>query len=79
VFMSSALREIYAFDVMLDEKENGRVVKTKKQGYDDLWAKLTAWQGSDSDKRIRLYGAERDTVSSVYQDLTTRLAKYGGG
>ncbi|WP_157103688.1 hypothetical protein [Nocardia harenae] len=78
-FMSESLREVYAFDVMLDEKVAGRVVKTKRQGYDELWNRLTAWQGDDADKRIRLYSAERATVDGIYQELRTRLARYGGG
>ncbi|MFI8976613.1 hypothetical protein ACIGO9_27260 [Nocardia asteroides] len=78
-FMSESLREIYAFDVMLNEVVDGKVVKTKKQGYDELWARLKAWQGDDADRRIRLYSAEPATVADVRAELRTRLTKYGGG
>lgn len=78
-FMTASLREIYVFDVMLDERKDGKVVKSKKQGYDELWAKLKAWQGDEKDRRIRLYSAEPATVSSVYQELKDGLRTHGGG
>lgn len=78
-FMNDSLREVYAFDVMLDEYDGKTVVKTKKQGYDELWTKLKTWQGQDPDKRIRLYSAEPGTVSGVYQELIQRLKSHGGG
>ena len=79
-FMRNVVKEFYAFDVMLNENDpQGLVVKTKKQGYDEFWSKLTAWQGDDSDKKIRLYSAEPATVGSIYSELQTRLKKYGGG
>ncbi|MEC5181117.1 hypothetical protein [Arthrobacter sp. CG_A4] len=79
-FMRNVVKEFYAFDVMLNENDpQGLVVKTKKQGYDEFWSKLTAWQGDDSDKKIRLYSAEPATVGSIYGELQTRLKKYGGG
>jgi hypothetical protein len=79
-FMRNVLKEFYAFDVMLDEKDDKQnVTKTKLQGYKELWAMLTAWQGDDSDKKIRLYSAEPITVSSVYAELQDRLQRYGGG
>jgi hypothetical protein len=79
-FMRGKLKEAYAFDVMLDERDkNKKVVKTKQQGYDELWGKLKTWQGEDSDKRIRLYSAEPGTVANVYAELQSRLKQYGGG
>ncbi|MET4144849.1 hypothetical protein [Arthrobacter sp. UYCo732] len=79
-FMRNVVKEFYAFDVMLNENDpQGRVVKTKKQGYEEFWSRLTAWQGGDSDRRIRLYSAEPATVASIYSELQNRLKKYGGG
>ena len=79
-FLRKTLKEFYAFDVMLDEKdEKGNLIKSKQQGYDELWSKLKAWQGDDSDKKIRLYSAEPSTVFNIYTELKSRLQKYGGG
>jgi hypothetical protein len=84
-FFRDRIKEVYAFDVMLDEFQIDKetkvktVIKTKQQGYDTLWANLKAWQGDDSDKRIRLYSAEPATVSNVYTELKNRLQKFGGG
>jgi hypothetical protein len=79
-FFRDRLKEVYIFDVMLDEfDKDKKLVKTKQQGYDELWAKLKAWQGDDSDKKIRLYSAEPVTVANVYSELKPRLQKYGGG
>jgi hypothetical protein len=79
-FMRSILKELYAFDVMLDEKDDKeKVIKSKQQGYEEFWARLKAWQGEDSDKKIRLYSAEPATVSSVYAELRDGLKRYGSG
>ncbi len=79
-FMHNILKEFYAFDVMVDEKdEKERITKTKQQGYMELWTRLKAWQGDDSDKKIRLYSAEPVTVSGVYTELQDHLKRYGGG
>jgi hypothetical protein len=79
-FMRSTLKEVYAFDVMLDERDKGnKVVKTKQQGYEEFWTRLKTWQGDESDKKIRLYSAEPDTVRSVYAELQDQLKRYGGG
>lgn len=79
-FMRKTLKEIYAFDVMLEERDQNKVItKTRQKGYDEFWAKLKAWQGDDSDKRIRLYSAEPGTVRNVYAELQERLKRHGGG
>jgi hypothetical protein len=80
-FMRSTLKEFYAFDVMLDEKDEKTkaITKTKQKGYEEFWVKLKAWQGEDSNKKIRLYSAEPGTVGSVYAELQERLKRYGGG
>jgi hypothetical protein len=79
-FMRSILKEFYAFDIMLDEKDDkGQIVKTKVKGYEEFWARLKVWQGEDSDKKIRLYSAEPATVAAVYSELQERLKRYGGG
>lgn len=79
-FMRDVLREFYAFDVILDERDrDGKVVKSKQQGYDEFWAKLKKWQGEDADRRIRLYSAEPATVANIYAELRDRLKRYGGG
>ena len=79
-FMRSVLRELYAFDVMLDERDReGKVVKNKQQGYDEFWAKLKKWQADDPDRRIRLYSAEPTTVANIYAELRDRLKRHGGG
>jgi hypothetical protein len=80
-FFRDRLKEVYAFDIMLDvvDGKTKQVLKTKQQGYDELWTKLKAWQGDDSDKKIRLYSAEPATVANIYAELKTRLKTYGGG
>jgi hypothetical protein len=79
-FIRTTLREIYAFDVMLDEHDHaGKLVKTKQQGYQEFWAKLKTWQGDEPDRRIRLYSSEPATVASIYAELRDRLRRYGGG
>jgi hypothetical protein len=79
-FMDTLLKEVYAFDVMLDEKGGkDKAPVSKKQGYERFWGRLKTWQGDDSDRRIRLYSAEPDTVGGIYAELKERLKRYGGG
>jgi hypothetical protein len=79
-FLRDTLKEVYAFDVMLDEKDKeGKTIKTKQQGYEEFWTKLKKWQGDDSGKKIRLYSAETATVANIYSELKSNLQKYGGG
>lgn len=79
-FMDKLLREVYAFDVMLDEKGGkDKAPVSKREGYDTFWKRLKTWQGDDSDKRIRLYSAEPDTVDGIYGELKERLKRHGGG
>ena len=79
-FLTDTLKEVYAFDVMLDERDDkGQITKTKQQGYEELWARLKKWQGDDSSRKIRLYSAEPGTVVNIYAELKSRLQKYGGG
>jgi hypothetical protein len=79
-FIRDTVKEVYAYDVMFEEVDkDGNVTKSRKQGYAEFWAKLVAWQGSDADRRIRLYSAEPDTVAGIYTELQDRLRRYGGG
>ena len=74
------LKECYAFDVIVDERDAKKtVIKTKQAGFEELWDKLKKWQGDEADKKIRLYSAEPSTVANVYSELQDRLKRYGGG
>lgn len=78
-FMRESLREVYAFDVMLDRSASQGNPRTKIEGYQQFWEKLKKWQGDDSDKLIRLYSSEPATIEFVRAELADRLRKYGGG
>lgn len=78
-FVQQTLREVYAFDVMLDRGKSRPNPRTKTEGYQQFWEKLEKWQGDDSDKLIRLYSSELDTIGFLRTKLADRLRKYGGG
>jgi hypothetical protein len=79
-FMDEQLREAYSFDVKLDRKATKDVPgQSQIEGYKKFWRDLETWQGHDSDKLIRLYCAETDTVAFVRDELNQNLKKYGGG
>jgi hypothetical protein len=78
-FMENRLREIYAFDIMLERDADHPPARTRAEGYQQFWKLLKAWQGTDSDRLIRLYSAEPGTVGFIRSELQERRKRYGGG
>lgn len=73
-FMTTIVREIYAFDIEINADN-----EEKPTAWARFWPLLTAWQGDDADRRIRIYSAEKDVLSAVYAELRRNLAATGGG
>jgi hypothetical protein len=75
--MENRLREIYAFDIMLERDAKHPPARTRVEGYQEFWKLLKAWQGTESDRLIRPYSAKPGTVGFIRSELQERRKRYG--